>query len=432
MSQKNIIKASLFTPVRNGWGLALLAWAEPGVGKTSIIEEICADYAMPVECFAVSERGEGAVGQVPVPDMGLEDYSYLAALSEKIVAFTDAGMDSDKALKQAIATVPRTRDMVLRYPRPEWTDKFMQGGRGVVFVDELTSAAPAIMPALMGLFLAKRIGGCRLPGGVRMLAAANPPELAASGYDLPHPLANRMGHISWHTPTVDEHVSFMLRGTSGFADTTETSFDAEVEEKRVLAGWGNAWAKAVGLETAFLQRRPQLKNMCPKVGDPKATRAWPSDRTWEMATRAMASAEVHDLSAAEREEFVAAFIGEGPAGEWFTYCQEQDLPDPTELLDGKASFTHNPQRIDRTIAVIQSCVALVSPRSAVHRSARGGALWNLLDKFAGDKADLDIVVPGVHAMIEADLHLLKEATKPMAKIQPVLKKAGITASRRGR
>lgn len=390
----NILKAAIFTPLSGGrWGLPILAWGEPGIAKTSVIEELCASFSLPCETLSPSERGEGAFGVVPVPE-GKGD------------------------------------TMTLINPRPDWTRKFDEKGRGVVFVDEATSTPPALQAPLMGLILARRIGGFTLPAGVRVLAAANPTDLAAGGFDLSAPVANRLGHLDWHAPTADEHAAYMMRGSTGTGGALTDVKEAEEEEERVLREWPNAWARAVGFETAFITRRPEHKNRCPKAGDPKASRGWPSDRSWEAATRAFASAAVNGLTETERDIFVAAFIGEAVASEWFSYIQEQDLPDPSEVLDGKVGFQHNPARLDRTVALLGACTTLVSPPNAQKRNPRATALWQLLENLTERKADLDILVPSVTALIEADLHAIKEASKTLAKVNPVLKAAGITPRRR--
>ncbi|EUA17503.1 ATPase associated with various cellular activities AAA_5 domain protein [Mycobacterium xenopi 3993] len=50
-----------------------------------------------------------------------------------------------------------------------------------------------------------------LPATVRMIAAANPPEQAAGGYDLEPPLSNRFCHVGF-TPSVDEWLDGMATG----------------------------------------------------------------------------------------------------------------------------------------------------------------------------------------------------------------------------
>lgn len=384
-----ILKAALFTPIGKGrWGLPMLLWGEPGVAKSCIVEETCLRYGLPVETLSPGERGEGAFGVVPVP-------------------------------------IGSGAETVLRYPRPDWTEKFDNAG-GVVFVDEMTTAPPALQAPLLGLLLAKRLGGFTFGPRVRVLGAANPPELAAGGFDLASSVANRVGHLHWPAPSVEEHSAYMLRGDVGKGDEAETQFDAEAEEARVEKQWPDPWAKARGLEVAFLMRRPALKNQCPPAGDPKASRGWPSDRSWENAARAFASAEVHRLSETEREEFAASFIGEGAAGEFFGFAQDQDLADPAKVLDGKEHFTHSSARIDRTAALLAGCTALVTPTGSTRRKERTEALWELVAELVASKSDMDILVPGVAALVAAKLHAGGgKAMKVLATLQPLLKSGGV-------
>lgn len=383
----NLLKAALFTPYSRGrWGLPILAWSAPGEAKTAAIEEICATYGLPCVTLSPGEQGEGAFGVVPVPKGDL-----------------------------------------LTYPPPEWTQLVEKGG--CVFVDEVTSAGPALQPPLMGLFLARRVGGTVLGPRVRVLAAANPPELAAGGYDLPPPVANRMGHIDWTPPTVDEHADYLLRGTTSHAGSDPAPAGAAAaEESRVLELWPEAWARAVGLETAFLRRRPDRKNACPEIGDAASGRAWPSDRSWENATRALASSYVHRLSDAEREEFVGAFIGKPTAKEFFTFIAEQDLPDPVEILEGKAKFVHESRRLDRTFAVLSACTAIVAPKEAPNREKRVGALWELAGSLGKDPSIADLLVPTMRTLVKAGFGAHKAAGPVLSACWPTLQAAGITGA----
>ena len=45
----------------------------------------------------------------------------------------------------------------------------------------------------------------RLPAGVRVVAAANPPDEAADGWELAAPLANRLVHLDW--PVDGKHIA---------------------------------------------------------------------------------------------------------------------------------------------------------------------------------------------------------------------------------
>ena len=138
---------------------------------------------------------------------------------------------------------------------------------------------------------------------------------------------------------------------------------------------------------------------------------------------------MHGLSEAETEEFVAGFVGEATASEWFAFIKEQDLPDPAALLDGAVTYAHNPLRLDRTVAVLAACAALVLPPKAARRAERSRALWALIGDMSAGKADLDLFVPVCQALVGAGLVNLVDAGPVLAALQPILKAAGIKGGR---
>lgn len=418
---KQIIKASLFTPISGGrWGLPLLFWGEPGIGKTSLLEEVCGDYGLPCETLSPSERGEGAFGVVPVPG---HDEAGLAAAMELVKKLGSKANDADLAADSLMRLAPVN---TLHYPRPDWCGKFDLTGRGVVFVDELTSVPPALSAPLMGLVLARRVGGFTLPKGVRAIGAANPPAQAANGYDLPAPLANRFGHVEWPKPSVNDHSAYMLRGEDFLGERSVAADAAEKEEQRVLLNWSEAYAREVGYEVSFLHRFPNHKNRMPKDDDPKVGRAWPSDRSWEAATRAAASSDVHGLDGTAKETFISAFIGQGVASEWFTFREQADMPDAARVLDGLDKWKHEPKRMDRTLCLFSACAALVTPEKAEKRNDRKEAFWGLLADYVKSGKDQDVCVMACRALVEAKLHGTKDATAVLKAINPMLREAGIT------
>lgn len=382
----NIIQAAFFTPMSKGeWGLPLILWGEPGTTKTANIKAMCARFGFHCEHLAPGERGDGAFGVTPVP-----------------------------------TTTPH--GTVLSYPPPDWSLKLRgEDGEesGVVFFDEINTAPPALKPALLGGVQERRVGGHTFGKRVRVIGAANPVEQSAGGYDLTAPEANRNGHIDWHKPDIEDWASWLLSGgSSGEAEKVQ---DAKKEEARVMKLWPEAFAKASGVVSAFLRARSDLLHKMPPANDPKASRAWPSARTWEYATRALASSFVHGLVTIERDEFLAAFVGSGPAGELATFLEENDLPEPAKLLDGEIEFSHDPERLDRTVVVLNACAALVTPKDAAKRNDRGEALWKLIGAVAEDAKD--VVVPSMTSLVTAQLKTA--SSKPiMARLHSVVTTAG--------
>lgn len=376
-----LLHCIIFTPMgtlagTENWGLPVLFIADPGVGKSAITDAFCrkVGFGEAFEALAPGERGDGAFGAIPVPNKKGDSISY---------------------------------------PRPDWTYKF-DGKGGIIFLDELTTAPPAVQPALLGLALAKRIGGHQLDGSVRIIAACNPPETAAGGWDLSPPLANRFGHFDWPMPSVEDWTSYMLGEVD---DEVGAELNPEEEEERVLASWAGPWARARGLVTGFLRARPNLIHQCPKEDDPQASAAWPSHRTWEFATRAMASGIVHGLDESEIDGLMSSFVGAGPITEFVTYRNQADLPQPEEVLDGKVKWKHDPRRLDRTYAVLNSCTAFVTTQGIQKREDRARALWVLLGDVVDDAVDL--CWSPARALMKARLTKFKEAGSVMDRLFPV-------------
>jgi hypothetical protein len=369
------------------WGLPLILWGAPGTAKSATIVELARLYGLPCEVLSPGERGEGAFGVTPVPQQIPGD------------------------------------GMMLTYPPPEWVaglrDKDGEE-RGIVFVDEINTCPPAIQPALLGLIQERRIGGHQLGPRVRVLGAANPVNQSAGGWDLAPPVANRGGHVEWPPPTVPYWNSWLRSQT----EEQETPRNPLLEEEMVLAAWPAAWAWAIGVITGFLGVRPELLHKMPPDGSPEQGRAWPSPRTWEYATRALASARIHGLDDETTDELLSAFIGAAAAGELATWMIEADLPDPAALLDGTVVFTPDPRRLDRTEAVLSACACLVVPSRADKRQARAAALWTLCALVAEQAKDA--VIPAAIALCRAGLQGVKEAKPVLAALHDVISAAETT------
>src|SRR5204862_1816424 len=80
---------------------------------------------------------------------------------------------------------------------PRWAVDLAHAGRGIAFFDEISTAPPAVQAALLRVVLERTVGDLTLPDAVSVVAAANPPEQAADGWDLSPPLANRFCHLDW-------------------------------------------------------------------------------------------------------------------------------------------------------------------------------------------------------------------------------------------
>jgi len=383
MDIKRVLRVLWFTPGRRGrWGLPVCWWGGPGVGKTTVIEHAAKEFGFGhVETLSPGSRGEGAFGVVPMP------------------------------------TADGSR---LLYPPPDWVEHFRDGARGIVFVDEINRAAPAIQPPLLGLVNELQIGSSYLGGHVRVVAAANPVETAPGVYEMDPAEANRMGHLDWPTPSAEEWGAWAISGCNGSGDAAPLS--AAAEEARVMVAWPEALAVATGRVTAFLRSFPDLLCRQPPEGNPARGRAWPSPRSWELGLRALAGASIHRLDESDTDELLAGFVGAPAAQQYATWLSAARLPDPIAVLDGREPFEHDPDRLDRTAAVLGACAAMVVPPQAEQRDRRAIRLWIIMGGVA--QSAVDIVEPAAVALVKAGLgETIREARPVLARMAPTLKMA---------
>lgn len=382
-----IIRVALFTPTRRGWGLPILFWGKPGIGKSTVIRSIAASHGFPCEVLSPGERGEGAFGVTPMPDS----------------------------------------DGFISYPPPRWVEQFTDETGGVVFPDEINTAPPAIQAPIMGLMLDGRIGGHVLHPRVRTMAAANDVQDAAGGWDLAPPLANRMGHLPWEPPSESEWTDWLLSDVDELPTFTEAALSIE---KRVTDGWAPHWARARGLVGGFVRAKPHALHKQPAMGSPEASKAWPSPRSWEFATRALASAASHGLNEADADMFAAAFVGPGVMSELVTYRTEADLPDPVAVLSGQVKWKPDFKRLDRTFAVLGSTTSImmseVAQAGGAEKAKKVDKVMKHWEVYMGlcsevSNGAVDLCWSAAKAVAKAGMHSATDQSKAlMRKLLPMI------------
>lgn len=347
MAITDIMTAALMAPGLNGrWGLPIIFESAPGTAKSSIVDQVAATLDLDPEVYLGSIREPTDVGGIPIPN-------------------------GDGVLHRAIEA-----GLAKYIEQP-----------GLIFLDELNAAAPATQKAFLRLVLEGVAGDSKLHPGVRFIAAQNGANEASGIWDLDPALANRFGHMRFPTPTPEEWRQHMMTGSRAPKNVTPLA----QQEAFIMSRWPAAYAKSSGAIVAFAQARPELLHKQPKPGDKTGSQAWPSLRTWEMAARALASAEIHGLDAEDTNAMVEAFVGPGAAAEFGVWRIKQDLPNPVDVLDGRVKFVPD-HRLDRTAAVLNSCLALVAPEKAQDRIARCTRLWEIIEAAKTEYADIALPI----------------------------------------
>lgn len=274
---------ALNTPAPNNhWGIPVLLWGKPGMGKSSFIESLAR------------------------PDFPV--VTLIASLHDP----TD------------FSGLPVFKDDRVHFARPEWMDAFAATGQGILFLDELTTAPPAVQAALLRVVLERRVGFHKLPDGVRIVAAANPPEMN-HGWELSLPLRNRFLHIEWElTPSV-----FINGQVKGFPKIDFPSPD--------LKRFKHYLEKIKKITCAFLKEYPDTLYKESAEDQSVAT-----PRSWEFAQRLLATSFATNFVSHEeidieelRLELLKGTLGKGVALNFYPYFKNAYIMDPEEILSGK-------------------------------------------------------------------------------------------------
>lgn len=293
-------------------------------------------------------------------------------------------------------------------------------GRGIIFLDEVNGATPATQGAIQSFIHERVAGDEEIPGAIRILAAANPEDIATGGFRLSPPLANRFLHISDPGPTPRQWCAFQMGNA---LEGLQASL-ADIE-KVIISDWPSVFPETLGLFTAFIEAHPDLLHKMPPPSNPQSSKSWPSPRTWDFAMRAWTTANILSKGDSIREALVTACVGEGAASMFMVYAANTDIPKPMEVLSGKWKINSN--RLDIVLAAYGSATAYV--RQKPTREAKlevAPLLWNSLAKLFEAKLS-DIVVPCVEGLIQEQLGL----HSGNAAVEQAARKVLVTLSKSG-
>ncbi|MGW5654280.1 AAA family ATPase [Streptomyces humi] len=356
--------------------LPVLLWGEPGIGKTAAIAQLATALDLPLTTVIASVHEPSDFAGLPV-------------------------VGDDPAV-QGVPMAP-----------PDWAVRLVRAGRGLLFLDELSTAPPAVQAALLRLVLERRVGALRLPPGVRIVAAANPRSSAADGWELSPPLANRFVHLQW----AHDH-EVVVRGLGG---TWPRATLPRLDPDRLPAAVDFARRAVCGL----LATRPTLVHRLPS-GETRRGGAWPSPRSWDMTLRLVAFAHAAGASRDVLSLLVRGTVGDGPGLELLASVDRLELPDPETLLADPAT-ADLPERGDLRQAVLDGVVAAVRERPD---RARWDAAWALLVRALDTGAPDLVVVPATTlATLRRDDWDVPEAVERLAGAVSVSRRADRAAAR---
>jgi hypothetical protein len=241
----NELKNYLSRLIDKNLQISTMIWGPPGIGKSSIVAQLTKEQEIDFVDVRLSQLAPTDLRGLPVAEDGISKW----------------------------------------YP-PEFLPR---NGKGILFLDELNMAPPAMQGVAQQLILDRRVGSYTVPDGWFVWAAGNRKEDRAAVFDMPAPLANRFLHLQVE-PDFDSFKAYAL----------ETGIHEQI--------------------IAFLAFRTTLLH---KI-DPLQP-AWASPRSWVMASA------LHHTGLD-----IAPAVGLGAAAEFAAFVTlYKTLPNLTPILEGK-------------------------------------------------------------------------------------------------
>ncbi|MDL9978637.1 AAA family ATPase [Microbacterium sp. ASV49] len=231
---------------------------------------------------------------------------------------------------------------------PAWASRLAAfEGPSIAFFDEFSTASPALQAAALRPLTHYQVGSVQLPATVSFVAAANPSDIAAAGWELAAPTASRFVHLDWGMP-YEVFAEGLVTGkwpTLPVYDSPD-DYDRHLDDERVLV-------------SGFLRARESQLSVIPSSAADRG-KAFPTPRTWDYAARLSALARAVGVGDDVRRLVVAGAVGDAAAFEYLRWTASQDLPDPEALLANPDPALIAGLRADRVFVTLQGVLAAYS------------------------------------------------------------------------
>jgi hypothetical protein len=249
MKQFSINQISIFLNkvLENNIQSSIMIWGAPGIGKSSVVSQIAVANNLELIDLRISQLAPTDLRGIPVPG-----------------------------------------DKKAHWFPPEFLPT---EGKGILFLDEINMAPPAVQGIAQQLILDRKVGSYKVPDGWYVWSAGNRKGDHAAVFDMPAPLANRFIHLEVVT-NLKEFKTYAL----------ENKIDDRI--------------------ISFLNFRPKLLHKIDKNSP-----CWPSPRSWVIADNLLKVDIAIDTA-----------IGEAAAAEFRSFCKiYKTLPNIEAILKGKSS-----------------------------------------------------------------------------------------------
>ena len=351
--------------------IPVLLWGNPGEGKTAVVES-ATEQGWHVETVIITHSEPSDFAGLPV-------------------------VTSDGSVSLA---------------PPAWAKRLAaHEGSSIAFFDEFSTASPALQAAALRPLTHYEVGSIQLPPTVSFVAAANPSDVAAAGWELAAPTASRFVHLDWGMPY------------EVFAEGLVTGHWPPLPVHAIPPTYPQFLDGERVLVSGFLRARESQLSAIPKNAADRG-RAFPTPRTWDYAARLSALSKAIEASERVRHLLIAGAIGDIAAHEFIQWTAANDLPDPETLLADPQSASFEGMRPDRVYVTLQGVLAAVARRVTEDRWT---AAIDLCAKAASTPgATIDPAVPVVRSLLRSTLRPSGASVPPSIKVfGPALQLAGL-------
>ncbi len=235
--------------------------------------------------------------------------------------------------------VPTANGIVLECILPP-ARSCMAAGGGILVIDEISDALPAVQAALHSIPVERRVGDHPLPPRTRNWTCMNPIEYATVGHAIGSGLGSRYAHVWVDPPT-------RLQWRNWLKGNMTKLMRADVGEALVKREWNKHWPQTVALTDKFMDSVDDetLHNQ-PKPDDPRSGGPWPNPRGWHYFCCARTALKCLNGPAALELEIMETLIGPSVTTKWASWIAKADLPTIEEILKG--DWKIDKTRPDRT------------------------------------------------------------------------------------
>ncbi len=331
-----------FSSADTGHHTPVMLWGAPGVGKSQMVAQIAENHNVPLIDIRLSQMEPSDLRGIPFRVGDLVEWAVPAML-----------------------------------PNAQ-----RHGERGILFLDEITSAPPSVSAAAYQLILDRKLGEYEVPEGWAIIAAGNRQGDRGVTYSMPAPLANRFSH-----------------------------YEVEVN----LDDWV-AWAYLHGIDEriiAFLRFRQDLLFEFDAAQNPVA---FPSPRSWEFAHRAL---QKFDNSNNLLLGALQACVGKAAGIEVKAFVDSLDqMPDLDAIVRGEDLAA--PKEIDLQYAVATALVgrAIRAKETADAMTVHGNIL-NYASRFPQREMGV-MMVSDMHRAVGQELFAVPEFAAWADKIADIM------------